>query len=210
MATENLMLEKRIDALLKEYESHRSELFIHIQLHQQTLALFLGSVSIVIPILIGQLNAIPSTLLSGLLFLLAIIYSVISMHLATLQYNIDVMGYFIHSYIEPYLNELLPSANENQKVLYWETFIRNLRKKFFPLIAGTVGTTSTVILIQMPAGVALFAAIYFLLLPSTQTGIVGATVLLGIIAVVFYGVSLFSWTSVVLLELRDFRMVKNE
>lgn len=202
-----------VEIILKEYESQRSELFIHLHQHQQTLSIVLGSVSIAVPLLLGQLNNIPPYLLVIFLYLLSIIYSIISAYTSQLQFNIDVMGYYIHNKIEPQLNKIVSKIDKTQKVLQWETFIRRLRNKPLVLISGLLGTTGMVLLMALPAGASLFAARYvFSITPSNNfLNSENAILLLGKFAWGAYIVSLAAWTSIIILELFEFRMIeKNE
>lgn len=201
-----------IQIILKEYDSQRSELFLHLQQHHQTLSIVLGSVSIAIPLLLGQINNIPPYLLEIFLYLLAIIYSVISAHTAQLQFNIDVMGYFIHNKLEPQLNEIVSKIDKNQKVLQWETFIRQLRTKPLVLISGGIGTAGMVLLMALPAGASLFAAKYvssISSMPLNNPIIVEKTIsFLSNFSLGAYIISLAAWVAIVLLEVFEFRMVK--
>jgi len=199
-----------VEIILKEYESQRSELFIHLHQHQQTLSIVLGSVSIAVPLLLGQINNIPPYLLVIFLYLLSIIYSIISAYTSQLQYNIDVMGYYIHNTLEPQLNKIVSKIDKNQKVLQWETFIRRLRNKPLVLISGILGTTGMVLLMALPAGASLFAARYvFSVAPSSNLLIAeNAILILEKFAWGAYIVSLAAWASIVALELFEFRMIE--
>ncbi len=213
MKNDEFVHQNRIDVMLKEYESQRAEMFLHIEQQKQIIALILVSVSIAIPVLLGQVNNIDSGLLVGFLYFIALIYTVISMYAASLQLDIDVMGYYIYTYIEPELNQLLTNNEESKRIFQWETFIRKFRTKPHILFGFCIGTIGTTILIMLPGFTSLLIADFLssesYMSSSALLPVVSSSIkLFGKFVWFMYVGSFLGWIAVIYIYIFDFRMVK--
>jgi hypothetical protein len=124
---------------------------------QQSIVLALGSASIAIPLLLGQTTNIPLGVITALLYILGIIYSVLGLDFASTSYSIGEIGKYIHEYVEPELNQIIKTV-PGHRVLYWETFIRQERARGLPLFLANIGSVGSLLLLLLPGAAALVAA----------------------------------------------------
>lgn len=157
----------RIQAYLTEYEKLRDELIYFQNSQQHNVLLALGSASVAIPILLGQIQNIPTNVIAILLYALAIVYAVIGMNYAHAAYAVGAIGKYIHEHLEPAINATLRSSTK-YKALHWETHVRKERGGFPDFLLSGIGTIGSMALLLLPAAIALFTSQYVLLLPSVQ------------------------------------------
>lgn len=161
MSDINARNELRIDLLvevhLTEYQKLRDELVEALKSQQQTVVIALGSASIAIPILVGQSGSTPAHILAALLFGLGAIYAILAMNFSSAGYTIGVIGRYINTHLEVQLNDLL-GAQSVERVLSWESFLRNERSGKSPFILSSIGTISSLFLILLPSFLALVSA----------------------------------------------------
>lgn len=205
----------RLAVLLKEYDSLRSEILNHITHHRQILTLVLGSISFAVPVFVSQVGNINPQILVGVLYLLAIVYSIISIHAASLQYYIDVAGYYINTVLETEINNLVQQSKGKTPLLFWEAFTRGLRTKPNILFASVLGTVSVVLFMLLPAGTLLVISESLLYGLSKSYNafseiIVRMFGVFRLISWLFYIISVFGWMNVVYNELFIFKMVGNK
>ena len=212
MREKDFVVRSKVQILLHEYDSHREELFRNVQSHRQVIVIVLSSVSIALPLLLKQSEQINPVLLGGFLYFLVIMYSVVSMYTATLQYNIDVSAYYIDKYIRPKLVSLLSedSNTVDDDILYWETYITQARAKPHVLYVNVSGTVGVLILLILPSIISLLMANY---LTSSSFSFLQArevAFLIGLkkFAWIAYILSIIGWVFVVFIELFEFQMVK--
>jgi hypothetical protein len=213
MLKKDIDSQRRIDVLLAEYNSQRAELFNHLTHFRQVQILVLGSLSIALPLLIVQIINLSPQILVSLLWFLVMIYSVTSMNMTGLQFSIDVMGFYIHTHIEPELNFLLPAKKDERRLLGWETALRNFRSKPVILLVNVIGTIGTLLLLILPAGTFLIVAEYVVALPSFSlnalSGVIPSSLnILRWFAWGVYVISLIGWISTVFIQLFEFQLVR--
>jgi hypothetical protein len=156
----------KIQIFLAEYEKLRDELMYFQNNQQQNILLALGSASVAIPILLGQSANIPTNIIAMLLYLLTIVYAIIGMNFAYSAYSVNLIGKYIHEYLEPAMNQATQSTSK-YKVLHWESYVRRERGGFPDVFLSNIGPIGSMVLLQLPGAIALLASHYVVLIPPT-------------------------------------------
>jgi hypothetical protein len=156
--------EIKIQVLIAEFEKLRDEMLQNITTTQQTIVVILGSVSVAIPLLLGQISNLSSVVITDLLYTLSIIYSVISLHFISTSHNIGMIGKYIHEVTEPQINNLLKSS-KGKEVLQWESFLKRERTHLINLFMSNTGTVGTVFLLLAPSLLSIAVGNYVITLP---------------------------------------------
>ena len=211
MPSKDYIIQNRINVLLKEYQSTRDEILHQLTHLRQILVLILGSVSIVVPLVFDKFSNLQPTILIVLLYLLSIIYSVVSMNAVTMQFEINVSGYYIKSYIEPRINELLSNDKKEYKAIYWDDFMSGLSSKPSIFVLRTMGTVGTVLLMILPAGISLYFA-ETILIPNLSTADSLISLLNNVLTYlqwfswIIYVISVAGWIAIIFVGLFTFKM----
>jgi|GEM_PF-4940467 hypothetical protein len=157
--------ELQLQVYLTEYQKLRDEIMYFQGNLYQNVILSLGSASVAIPLLVGQLSNVPSVVIASLLFALAIVYSTLGIQFSYASYAIGAIGQYIHQYLHPAINKLNPTSK--YKGLFWETFVREARSGFPDSLLAGLGTAGVILMI-LPSAISLFTASYVLSISSNQ------------------------------------------
>ena len=139
-----------IEAHLIEFQKLREEILYHLNNQRQSFLLTLGSASVVLPFLVGQIASTEPTTIRAVLYILTIVYSVFAINFAQSAFGYSVLGAYLHSELTPKINKAIYGAKAN-KVLQWETFLRDERSNIFVTIISSADSVSSAILILLPA-----------------------------------------------------------
>lgn len=175
---------QEIQAHIAEYTKLRDELLQVLNHQHQTIAWVLGSVSIAVPLLLGQTTNIAPIFIVVILYFLTIIYSIIAINFINNLFNIGAISRYLNDYIGPVANLLL-RTKPNQKVLNWEMFIKQERSRVIPALLSSAGGMANSILMFMPGSISLATSQIVLSLPNSALPMSGLLIgLLNLLSVV--------------------------
>lgn len=163
----NQRREFQIQAHLTEFEKLRDEISQFENIEQQTMVLALGSASVVIPVLIGQVKNMSEDVFASLIYALTIIYSVLAIKYAHASFDMGMVGKYINEYLTPELNRLLETESAH-KVFLWESFIRGERKNLLVAYLESAAASATLLLMLFPGAVSLLIIGFISRMPNSQ------------------------------------------
>jgi hypothetical protein len=149
-------IESQVIAWTTEYASIRDEINRDIDRQHQTIVYTLAAASVAIPLvstLFDRDLTLPPFVIPAVLYSLAIFISVVIMTFATSMYKIAVAAKYLHEYVEPEVNLLL-STQGPRRLLGWESFLRQHRRRFPEITLASIGLGG-VIFVSLFSGIAL-------------------------------------------------------
>jgi len=132
-------------------EIHQSEINL-----QQTLVIVGGSFSLVAPLLLDNLDRFSPNTMKLTLYTLVILYSCMTANYCWSLYAIFTLGKYINEHLVKEVNYLL-RTEEGHKLLNWEKFVRNERRKL-PVFIVSGGQGASVILALIPSFLSIMVA----------------------------------------------------
>ena len=192
-----------IKIYLSEYEKLRDSILNCQQRQERNLIISLGSITVLLPILLNQINNIPESSVAALFYFLAFIYNVLSMNYVYWGFEVMATSNYIHNHLEFQLNQITKSKS---RVLNWESYIRKKRSRFIPFVLSSMGPSASMFLILLPSVVSLATACYLLLRTVSATSAIVSilgftsfvsptTAILGLTSFALPTISIIAWIS---------------
>ena len=134
MASE--ITDKQIDVIMGEFSKIKEEIIQYQSTHIQIIVFIIASLTIIIPIISSNLDKVTPAVLVILLTLFCILYSAMTMHYCYNIYAVFTLGKYLHEYLYPMVNEIIPIKETEFKLLHWEEFVRKSRKNIWTFLSA--------------------------------------------------------------------------